>query len=213
MKSIIKSTIKNSTAKFPNYAVFMGLFLLAGISCTAETPSMSTTIVEPVFEGMAPGYGQWEECVSFKDFSVRLTYERLDYHFEVFGGVECTTENRIVNQRLSSKSMLAGQWRQFLIIDNGTSLNSRSMVLFNPKNQTNKIEIDYVNNPIFKNNEIHFFSSINDNVGISDCSAQKEEFEEWLEFGLGAGLARKQVYNVEKDNISTLDETECYHIE
>jgi len=202
--------MQNKFENFKSWYVFSFFILLSSISCSSEEPA---PLFEALFKNLENGVGSEDECVSFQDYSIRMLYEDIDYSFEVFAGKMCSPKQELVKSRLPAEALLAGEWRGFIVIDNGTGSASRRVSLFDPSKMKNHFEFDYVDNPIFNTGSIDFFSSKGKIPNKTECPGQYDQYDEWKRLQFGIEIAVKNRYSLEKNETILLGQTKCIFIE
>ena len=188
------------------------------ISCIAILTTFQTaTAVEPKkntftppFNGLHNGTELTDGCTIFKNYSVKMTYIDIDYQFEIYEGSSCSETSRTYKGKLPAEAMLAGEWNKLIVIDNGTGPDSRSLSLIKPKTGNTLSDIDYAVEPTFSEHQIEYYIATDQKATLEDCPEQKEEFNEWKNFGLGIGLARKEVFTLTSGKKTLPDEYACF---
>lgn len=184
--------------------------MLSSTSCSSDE---TAPIFEALFKNLDNGVGSEDECVTFQEYSAKLNYQDIDYAFDVYSGKDCLLKNRLVKSRLAAEGMLAGEWQGFIVIDNGTGADSRSISLFDPNKKTNHVQFDYVDSPVFNKDNIVFFSSTGKAPKKSECVGQEHQYEEWEKLQLAVGFAVKNQYDLKSNEASLLVGSKCIPIE
>lgn len=136
-----------------NIITFSLLTTLA-LSSTANEENITEEgkIIEeftPAFQGLSTGEIHGDGCTSLQNYSVKVKYEEIDYSIEIFRNRSCQKKNKTYSGRLPADAILGGEWNNTIVIDNGSSADSRSLNLVDPLSGITMVEIDYVSTPVF----------------------------------------------------------------
>ncbi|VUD62291.1 hypothetical protein TDB9533_03011 [Thalassocella blandensis] len=218
---LFKSKIKPFPNKEKKQTYTPFLLLLMVLASTGEVNSQTSTNeletfqygFPPPFEGLTPGIELTNDCVTFKNYAVKMTYIDIDYQFEIFRNKSCNEKSRTYKGTLPAEAMLAGEWNKLIVIDNGTGTDSRSLILVAPESGNIVQTIEYAIEPTFSKDSIEYYASTDKEATLEECPNQKEEINEWKSFGLGIGLARKEVFTLSTGKISLSDEYFCFGVQ
>lgn len=165
----ISLSVNNLLSKI---SFFPLLFLVATeASCSAELP-------EPYFFGLNPGVLVSETCTTYGDYSVKLTESDEARLFDVFHNKSCQ-EKPVLQLDLDIDSTLAGVWQGFVVFDEGTDVNGRSLrmvALNNPEEiYTPSFEGDA---PRFTNYTLTYYSPSKDIASAKACESLGLDYQD-----------------------------------
>lgn len=188
--------------------LFLSIFSLPACSDTEKTNGKKL----PETKGLVKS-GDEGKCNSLGKYATFLEFGEYDYQLGVFKGKKCKNDKKIISITLDAEARLLGEWNSRLIIDLGTSSTSRTLELIDPSNESEKISIDYIGEPIFTQNRIEVFrleSTHEEQLNSPLCPS--------VSLVEGAppspqSKASKWTYNVKDSKLEKTNESNCYSLE
>lgn len=188
------------------------LALLASAAITQVSCAHNT--VDPYFPGLTESIQTSESCLSFQDYSVDLTETDGDQQFDLYQGVNCKSKI-IYSLKLGIEANLVGVWQNFLVFDEGTDVNGRSLRLTSITNKTETCTLFFEGaSPEFKSNKIIYFAPSEQQASADQCNSLGIDFKDLKANSADVLIGQKFEFSAETKKAAPVkDQYTCYPVQ
>ena len=185
------------------------------LTCVACKSDDDTQTFLPVFEGLSSGnLNKKNGCISIEKKSVQLSLKEFSQELKVFKLADCDEKDLSFSQEVSIETQVVGIWNDYLVLDEGTDVNSREVHLININNKAEKYRFNYALQITFKPAFFIFFQPLEQEANAALCAKeQTKEIKEWSKFGFALGLSREMIFDIKKKTSVTGEKKLCYPIQ
>jgi hypothetical protein len=152
---------------------------------------------------------QNENCFSFPTGSVL----NEDGHFRFFKDASCKHPLKVMPFHSDFVSAFIGWKMNYLIFQEGTDVNSQTLLLVDMYQYKTLFELHFVDDWQVGGSEILFYSPLDREAKADECSSQAEDIKAWRDHGATIGIAQQKRFDLLTQTISDLDSSYCFPLQ
>lgn len=107
--------------------------------------------------------------------------------------------------------MFSGIWKGYVVLDEGTDVNSRELHLIQINKPSVVHSFSYELHPVFKENTLIYYVPLEKKAKQADCGPA--QFKEWKKGGLGIELAQKHIFDLKTKKSTTANDIKCFPLQ
>lgn len=173
---------------------FITVVLLLGLNAKSNAAYDSD---DAYFPGLTVAKTINKNCLNHGAYSIKTVDDEGDQNFHVYKNKDCSKENKLSSYILGVDANLAGVWKDFLVFDEGTDVNSRNLRLISLTKTDEVFNFYFETEPRFEKEHLIFYEPTTDAATGKECEGQAEEVAEWKRMEFPIFLAVKTEFYAE----------------
>jgi hypothetical protein len=195
---------------FPVFLILQGVIT----GCNGE-PAQQEYPFQTRIDGLPVGtFDSATGCVSFEMLSVKIEDVDTGRQLTVYSGTGCRSDDRLAHRELPVDLHFAGIVGDKLVLDEGTDVNSRRIVIMQPGTSKRIQTLPYELEPRFAGGDLVYFQPTDTEAKKSQCMPEeKSRVSTWERFGMPVMLAKQMRYDFAENSVDSTGKTTCYALQ